>query len=497
MQRDLPLGDLRAWLCEVERRGELCLVRGAHWDGEIGAASELNLRAEAPSALLFDEIAEYPPGYRVLTCSNAAPSRLGLSLRLGSDNSTAELTRRLPEHLARWRQRAHEFPIEWVEDGPVGACVQEGPEVDLLRFPAPFWHAGDGGRYLGTSCLVMTRDPESEWINAASYRLQVHGPRELGIYILSGKHGRMHLEGYFARGEPCPVTISFGHDPLLGVLGGVEIPFGVSELEYAGAVAGERLRALRGPLTGLPLPAASEIVAEGWIRPGHARAEGPFGEFHGYYSGTDLPQPVIDVERVVHRPDPIILGAPPGKPPHDYSYWVSVFRSALVMEALTAAGVPYVRGVWQHEVGGSRMLLVVSIKQSYAGHARQAGLVATGCRPGAQVGRYVIVVDDDVDPTNLNEVMWAVATRSDPATDIDVIRQTWGSTVDPQFVTYRGADPAAAPFNSRAIVDACIPFDHRRDFPRVVETDEVVLERVRAKWPWLGGSVRPSPASGD
>jgi 3-polyprenyl-4-hydroxybenzoate decarboxylase len=140
------------------------------------------------------------------------------------------------------------------------------------------------------------------------------------------------------------------------------------------------------------------------------------------------------------------------------------------------------------------MLLVVSIRQSYAGHARQAGLVASGCRPGAQLGRYVIVVDDDIDPTNLGEVMWAVATRSDPATDIDVIRQTWGSLVDPQFVTYRGADPAAAPFNSRAIIDACIPFDHRGDFPAPVRTDEALLRAVREKWPWLDSPLGPSAA---
>ena len=479
------LGDLRGWLAAVEELGEVRVVRGAHWRNEIGAASDLNVRARHPAALLFDDIVDYPPGYRVLTGSNAAPSRLGLSLRLGSDLSTVELARRLPEKLAEWRQHAREFPVQYVDDGPVAECVAEGSNVDLLKFPAPHWHERDGGRYLGTSCLVVTRDAQTGWINAASYRMQVMGPRELGLYILTGKHGRMHMESYFARGEPFPVVVSYGHDPLLAVLGGVEIPFGVSELEYAGAVAGERIQVMRGPETGLPFPAYAELVVEGWVRPGNVRREGPFAEFHGYYSGSDAPQPVLEVRRVLHRYDPIILGAPPAKPPHDFSYWVSVFRSALVMEALNAAGVPFVRNVWQHEVGGSRMLLVVSIKQSYAGHARQAGLVAAGCRAGAQLGRYVVVVDDDVDPTDLREVMWAVATRSDPATDIDIIRQAWGSMVDPQFVTYAGADPVQAPFNSRAIIDACIPFDHRHDFPPIAEADAASLEAVRRKWPWI------------
>src|SRR5205807_7155767 len=127
------VGDLRAWLRAVDKRGELRVVRGAHWRGEIGAASDLNLRARSPAALLFDDIVDYPSGYRVLTGSNASPSRLGLSLRLGEDLSTADLTRRLPECLAQWRQHAGEFPLEWVSHGPVAECVQEPGEVDLLR----------------------------------------------------------------------------------------------------------------------------------------------------------------------------------------------------------------------------------------------------------------------------------------------------------------------------------------------------------------------------
>lgn len=94
--------------------------------------------------------------------------------------------------------------------------------------------------------------------------------------------------------------------------------------------------------------------------------------------------------------------------------------------------------------------------------------------------------------TNLGEVMWAVATRSDPATDIDIIRQAWGSLVDPQFVTYTGANPAQAPFNSRAILDACIPFDHRHDFPPIANADPVALATARRKWPWLDDPLASS-----
>jgi UbiD family decarboxylase len=313
--------------------------------------------------------------------------------------------------------------------------------------------------------------------------MQLHGPNRLGLFALSGKHARIHLDKYLARGEPCPVAVSLGHDPLFALLGGIEIPYGTSELDYAGAVAGEAVEVLRGPLTGLPLLAHGEIALEGWIYPGEVQSEGPYGEFHGYYSAAEAPQPVIRVERLLHRRDPILLGSPPGRPPHDYSYWVSILRSAIVFDALVEAGVPDVRAVWQHPCGGARMLLVVSIEQRYPGHARQAGHVAAQCRGGGQVGRYVIVVDEDIDPTDLEQVMWAVATRSDPVRDIDFIQRAWGSQVDPQYVTL----PDGGLMNSRAIVDACRPYEHRAVFPRTVGASADLLDRTRRKWAALLG----------
>jgi len=160
-------------------------------------------------------------------------------------------------------------------------------------------------------------------------------------------------------------------------------------------------------------------------------------------------------------------------------------HAAVIVAAtpLEAAGVPDVRAVWAHEVGGARMLTVVSIKQRYAGHARQAGHVASQCGVGAYLGRYTIVVDDDIDPANLQEVMWAVATRSDPEVDIDIIRGAMGSKNDPLSVAYR----RKAPFSSRAIIDACRPFDFLEEFPPVAEASPELRRQVQAKWQALLG----------
>ena len=153
-------------------------------------------------------------------------------------------------------------------------------------------------------------------------------------------------------------------------------------------------------------------------------------------------------------------------------------RSALLQDALNAAGISEVQAVWAHEIGGARMFNVVSIKQRYAGHARQAGHILSQCGVGAYMSRYSVVVDDDIDPSNLQEVMWAVATRSDPATGIDIIQRGMGSKNDPMFVAY----PYDAPLSSKAIIDACRPWEHLHDFPAVAEASKDLQEKTRAKW---------------
>ena len=176
---------------------------------------------------------------------------------------------------------------------------------------------------------------------------------------------------------------SFGHDPLLLMVAGTEVPNTISEYAYAGAMVGEKMRVVRGEVTGLPMPAGAEIVVEGWIRPDRVLHEGPFGEWTGYYSGSLRPVPTLDIERLYFRNNPIILGTPPGKPPNDYSYMRALLKSAMIQDELAKVGVRNVRGVWAHETGGGRLLVVVSIKQRFCGHSRQAGYIAAQCQAAA------------------------------------------------------------------------------------------------------------------
>jgi UbiD family decarboxylase len=470
--------DLRSWLKQIQALGELKEVRGADWNLELGAISELNVRKDLPPALLFDQIKGYPRGFRVLTCSTSSPARLSSILRLPLQRSHKGLVEALRGKPAQWQAAAKDFPFAVVSSGPALENVQADGKVDVLAFPAPLWHELDGGRYIGTGCSVVTRDPDSDWINVGTYRVQVIDRNHVALDMVPGKHGRIHYEKHKAAGRRFPVAIVCGADPLAYLISGIEVPFGMCEYNYIGSVLNRSVSVVRGEKTGLPFPAASEIVLEGHVEPNDERTEGPFGEFHGYYPGKAGTAPVVSVERIYFRDQPILVGSPPAKPPNDYSYSKAVMRSALLMDALLAAGVPDVKAVWAHEIGGARMFNVVAIRQRYAGHARQAGHILSQCGVGAYMSRYSVVVDEDIDPANLQEVMWAVATRTDPAIDIDIIQRGMGSKNDPMFVAYR----YDAPFSSKAVIDACRPFDHLHEFPAVAEASKELQDKTRAKW---------------
>src|SRR5438045_3795494 len=147
--------DLRAWLAEVEKLGELRHVRGADWNLELGAISEMNVKKAVPPALLFDEIKDFPKGFRVLTCSTSSPARLSSILRLPVQKTHAGLVEALRGKPAQWQAQAPKFDPLPATQGSAFENVMRGAQVDVLAFPAPLWHEMDGGRYIGTGCSVV------------------------------------------------------------------------------------------------------------------------------------------------------------------------------------------------------------------------------------------------------------------------------------------------------------------------------------------------------
>ncbi|OGP99368.1 MAG: hypothetical protein A2W10_11775 [Deltaproteobacteria bacterium RBG_16_55_12] len=464
--------DLRDWIRKAEELGELKTLKKCDWNLEIGAITELVAHRDDGPAVLFDEIKDYPKGYRVLSNSLSSRKRLALTLDLPEGETKMDFVR-------AWRERYKKIkpiPPKFVKKSPLFENVYKDKDVDLLKFPTPKWHDLDGGRYIGTGSIDITRDPDEGWVNWGTYRVMIHDKDSVGFYISPGKHGRIQRDKYISSGKPCKIAMSFGHDPLVFLAGSIEVPYAVPEYEFIGGVRGEPMELIEGEYSGLPIPANAEIVVEGDVVFDQTKVEGPFGEWTGYYGSAERPEPFVKIKRLYHRNDPIILGSPPGRPPVELGWYRSYLRSALIWDEMEKAGVPDVKGVWLTVSGGSRLVIVVSIKQRYPGHAKQAAVVASQCHAGAYLGRYVIVVDDDIDPSNTDDVIWAMSSRSDPDTDIDIIRRCWSGPLDPII------QPGKKGFNSRAIIDACRPFEWMKDFPPVAESSKEVLDATAKKW---------------
>src|SRR5215831_15730684 len=450
-----PHTDMREFLVRIEAAGELLRIPGAHWDLEIGALAEIvfHTRPEAP-AILFEDVPGYPKGMRLLSGATNSSKRLAITLGLPVPKNPLDVVRSY-----RDRMKAHQpLPPRLVTKGPVLENV-----------------ARDGGRYIGTDDLVIMRDPEENWINAATYRAMVLGKDRVSLWMSPGKHGRQIREKYFRAGKLCPVLISCGHDPLLFLAGGNELKFGLSEYDYAGGHRGVPYEVIESEVHGLPMPAHAEIVIEGDMVAEETAKEGPFGEFTGYYASSPSEQPVVRVRRIYYRNDPVLGIASPMRPPSDFSFSKCVMKAGMIWDEVERAGLSGVRGVWCHEFGGARMFNVIAIKQTYPGHARQAGMLAASSQSGSYLGRFVVVVDEDIDPTDIFDVMWAVCTRCDPVADIEFFRRAWAGPLDPLL-------DQASSTNSRAIIDACRPFERLKDFPAVARASPELVARVRAKF---------------
>jgi len=480
IKHHVPYGDLREWIKEADKLKELRRVDGATWQEDIGLATELLQHDEKAPTALFDKIPGVPKGYRVLV-NFFGGKRMNMTLGFPTNLSKFELSRAF---LERYRECADKpIPHKVVDKGPVTQNILTGKDVDATKFPTPLWHEADGGRYIGTGSFNVTRDPDEGWVNAGTYRVMLHGKTTVGFYISPGKHGRVHRDKYMALGKPMPVCIVIGGDPLLFLMTSTEIPYGICEYDIAGALRGKPMQVVKGKVTGLPFPANAEIVLEGFVEPGNMKPEGPFGEWTGYYGSDVRDEPVLDIKAIYHRDDPIILGCPPQRPPEEQSRYRAVMRSALLWDQITNAGVPDIQAVWTHECGGSRMFTAISIKQRYGGHAKQAGLIASQCRVGAYAGKFVVVLDDDIDVTSLEDVMWAVSTRCDPERSIDIVRNCWSTPLDPSMTPHNREDRDFT--NSRAIIDACRPFHWRDKFPRVNMPTPEVAKKAMKKFGYL------------
>lgn len=482
--------DLRDWLSAVEEAGELHRVKEqVDWDEEMAAITYMVGKMPKSPALLFENIKGYSPDHRVLlNMLGSSSDRIALALRLPTGLSITELIQLTRERIGR------RIPPRIVSapEALVNENVIVGDKVDVREFPAPKMWPLDGGRYIGTADVVITKDPDNGYINLGTYRQMVYNAREVGFYTSPGKDARLHREKWWARGEPCEVAAVYGVDPLLFIVGSQGFPKTVSEYEYAGGIQGEPIDVVKGEVTDLLIPARAEIVIEGISRPDLARPEGPFGEFTGYYGRPEGETPVIEVKCVHYRNKPILTSSLMAEfPACDQALFFGIARSARIWNDLDTLGITGIRGVYAHPAAASGFgMVVVSLQQQYAGHAQQVLALTAQCPGGAYYTKWIIAVDEDVDPTDINQVLWAMATRCNPTEDIDILRSTWSTWLDPTQ-----NPPDERPYGSKALINACKEHKYISVFSRRSAISEAMYGRVVSRWTELGLPGQPPPVT--
>ena len=479
-----PIQDLREWLERVDQLGELVRIeKPVDRDEEMSAISYLLAKQQPSPAVLFEHAKDFeksPFGARLLwNVLGPSIKRTALTLEEPPDTPTTELIRRCKDKL---RQRIP--PVEIASDkAPIFQNSTSGKDIDLDQLPIPRHWPLDGGRYAGTGDAVITRDPDSGYLNIGTYRMMQQGRAESGLYLSPGKDARLHITRAWQQGKPIEVAAAWGIDPLFMMVGSQTFPKNVSEYEFAGGIKGQPIPVVHGKTTDLLIPANAELVIEGVIRPNSVKSEGPFGEFPGYYGRPEAGCPLVDVTAVHYRSNPILTNALMADYPScEQSGFFSVIRSAKIWDDLDKLGIPGIHGVYAHPAAaGGFGMTVISLEQRYAGHAAQVLALAAQCPGGAYYTKLIIAVDEDIDPTDTDQVIWAMASRCNPIDDIDILRNTWSTWLDPTQ-----NPPENRPYGSKALINACKEHRHLPVFSKRTALSKGNYDKIASRWKKLG-----------
>ncbi|MBW1682821.1 MAG: phenylphosphate carboxylase subunit beta [Deltaproteobacteria bacterium] len=462
---------MRDFIEKAEAEGMLRRIKAeVDWDLELSHIAKLNEEKQGP-ALLFENVKDYTSPVITSVCTTT--ERLALIMGEPRESTLVDLMRVWVE------KNENKIPPKWVDTGPCKENVMMGDEVDLFKFPVPKFYPLDGGRYFGTAHFVVTKDPETSWVNLGTYRLQLLDRNHLGTQFIKGKHADIMLKKYQAMGKKMPVCAVVGCDPLLFLMGAARLSAFDSEYDFAGSIRGEPIEVVKAETNDLPVPAAAEIVVEGEVDPEAFMEEGPFGEYTGYYSGVGTdPRNFIDVKCVTHRNDPIFWGTTVGRAVTDTHMTMALTYGATLWQQLVAMKIPGIKAVYCPPEGSGRFLAIISMKQMYPGHADQVLTAAVSTEMGAYGLKTVIVVDDDIDPWDIPRVMYALSFRFQPNRS-QVIKRGRSTPLDPSLPIN------AREITGRLLLDATIPYEWKEK-PIPIELDPGTVEKVKSRWAELG-----------
>ena len=482
--------DLREFISLLEARGELKRVQ-APVDPclEMTEICDRTLRSAGP-ALLF----ENPTGYKVPVLANlfGTPHRVALGMGEESVAALAEVGRLLaylkePDPPRGMKDAWRALPIykkvldmapKTVRSAPCQECVIGADDVDLSLLPIQTCWPDDAGPLI-TWPLVVTKGPNKERINLGIYRQQVIGRNRVIMRWLSHRGGALDFKEWQSAhpGRRFPVSVALGADPATILAAVTPVPDSLSELAFAGLLRGTRTQLVSCLSNDLPVPASAEYVLEGYIEPGDDAAEGPFGDHTGYYNEVER-FPVMTIERITHRRNPIYHSTYTGRPPDEPAVLGVALNEVFV--PLLQKQFPEITDFYLPPEGCSYRMAVVTMKKQYPGHAKRVMMGVWSFLRQFMYTKFVIVTDDDVNARDWKDVVWAMTTRMDPARDTVIIENTPIDYLD-------FASPVAG-LGSKIGFDATnkLPGESDRHWGRPIAMSAEIRARVDAMWNALG-----------
>ena len=485
--------DLRSFISYLEQQGELVRIsQEVDPDLEMTEISDRTLRAKGP-ALLF----ENPKGHSMPVLCNLFGTPKRVAMGMGQESVAAlrdvgELLAFLkqpepPKDLRDLWDKRHDFkqvlnmPVKSVKKAPCQEVILEGSQVDLGQIPIQTCWPGDAAPLI-TWPLVITRGPDKERQNLGIYRMQKLGKNKLIMRWLAHRGGALDYRDWQIKhpGKPYPVAIALGADPATTLGAVTPVPDSLSEYAFAGLLRGEKTSVVKCIGSDLQVPATAEIILEGYLQPGEEADEGPFGDHTGYYNEVER-FPVLTVERITHRKQPIYHSTYTGRPPDEPAILGVALNEVFV--PILQKQFPEISDFYLPAEGCSYRMAVVSMKKQFPGHAKRVMMGVWSFLRQFMYTKFIIVTDDDIDIRNWEDVIWAITTRMDPTRDTVMIDNTPIDYLD-------FASPVSG-LGSKMGLDATnkMPGETDREWGEPIQMDKDVKQRIDQLWDELGIST--------
>ena len=408
---------------------------------EAAAITRRSTEQQRP-APLFDNVEGAKPGFRLLGAAGALSSnrrhplaRVALSLGLSYDVTARELV----DHLAAAHQRPPIPPkLISADSAPCKQNILLGDDATLDDFPIPLVHEDDGGRYVNTWGIIVARTPDGRWTNWSISRIMMLDGRRMTGLVLPQQHIGVIWQEWGKIGKPMPFAVVQGGDPGVPMIGGMPIPADMDEGSLLGTLYGEPLEVVKCETVDLDVPATAEVVIEGHLSITRDATEGPYAEFHGYALPETSPEPVYTIEAITYRDNPIWPVTATGRPPDDSQIAPAVGVSAELVALLRSAGLPITTAWLLVDTACHWMVITVPRKwrdelpgRSTTEFVHRIGELMSTNRVG-HMCPVTYVVDDDIDPSNTSDVLWALGTRVHPT----LRQEHWPVPILPWYQCY-------------------------------------------------------------